>query len=206
MRFSRQEYWNRLSHPPLQGIFPTQGWNWCLLHQLHWQAGSLPLAPHGKPSEPQSLENFSTPSYPIRGCRHLNWSFHSLQWSPLEFCRTLPASAFTLLIPYDPLTIMGWVQISWVTLTEYVKKVSISRESDGCMRSHRTEAVEALVKAYCCIHLVTCNWDDNSSMALGIFCRYPFSDVIYNSSWMITLLVTADKHLFKFSTYCQHQS
>ena len=28
----------------LQGIFPTQGSNPCLLHLLHWQAGSLPLA------------------------------------------------------------------------------------------------------------------------------------------------------------------
>ena len=32
-----------------QGIFPTQGRNPDLLHLLHWQAGSLPLAPHGKP-------------------------------------------------------------------------------------------------------------------------------------------------------------
>ena len=39
-------------HALLQGIFPTQGWNLCLsslLHLLHWQAGSLPLAPCGKP-------------------------------------------------------------------------------------------------------------------------------------------------------------
>ena len=33
----------------LQGIFPTQGSNPCLLHLLHWQAGSLPLEPPGKP-------------------------------------------------------------------------------------------------------------------------------------------------------------
>ena len=33
-------------HALLQGIFPTQGSNSCL---LHWQAGSLPLAPPGKP-------------------------------------------------------------------------------------------------------------------------------------------------------------
>ena len=29
----------------LQGIFPVQGLNPHLLHLLHWQAGSLPLAP-----------------------------------------------------------------------------------------------------------------------------------------------------------------
>ena len=33
----------------LQGIFLTQWWNLHLLHLLHWQAGSLLLAPPGKP-------------------------------------------------------------------------------------------------------------------------------------------------------------
>ena len=37
-------------HFPLQGIFPTQGYNPRLLCLLHWQAGSLPLAPPGKPA------------------------------------------------------------------------------------------------------------------------------------------------------------
>ena len=32
-----------------RGIFPTQGLNSCLLCLLHWEAGSLPLAPPGKP-------------------------------------------------------------------------------------------------------------------------------------------------------------
>ena len=36
-------------HSLLQGIFPTQGSNPHLLHLLHWQAGSLPLTPPGKP-------------------------------------------------------------------------------------------------------------------------------------------------------------
>ena len=36
-------------HVLLQGIFPTQVSNLCLLCLLHWQAGSLPLAPPGKP-------------------------------------------------------------------------------------------------------------------------------------------------------------
>ena len=35
-------------HALLQGIFPTQGSNLFLLCLLHWQAGSLPLAPPGK--------------------------------------------------------------------------------------------------------------------------------------------------------------
>ena len=37
-------------HTPLQGTFPTQGSNPLLLHLLHWQVGSLPLVPPGKPN------------------------------------------------------------------------------------------------------------------------------------------------------------
>ena len=36
-------------HTLLQGIFPTQGSNPCLLHLLHWQVCSLPLVPPGMP-------------------------------------------------------------------------------------------------------------------------------------------------------------
>ena len=46
--FSRQEY--RSGHFLLQGIFPTQGLRLTLLHLLHRQAGSLPLALLGSPS------------------------------------------------------------------------------------------------------------------------------------------------------------
>ena len=35
-------------HALLQGTFPTQGWNPCLLHLLHSQADSLPLEPPGR--------------------------------------------------------------------------------------------------------------------------------------------------------------
>ena len=40
MGFSRQEYWRGLPFL-LQGIFPTQGLNLCLLHLLNWQVDSL---------------------------------------------------------------------------------------------------------------------------------------------------------------------
>ena len=48
MGFSRQEYWSGLLFL-LQGIFLTQGLNPGLLRFLHWQMGSLPLVPLGKP-------------------------------------------------------------------------------------------------------------------------------------------------------------
>ena len=47
--FSRQEYWSGLPCPP-PGDLPDQGSNLCLLCLLHWQAGSLLLAPPGKPT------------------------------------------------------------------------------------------------------------------------------------------------------------
>ena len=37
-------------HALLQGIFRTQGSSQCLLGLLHWQAGSLPVVPLGKPN------------------------------------------------------------------------------------------------------------------------------------------------------------
>ena len=36
-------------HALLQGSLPDPGWNPCLFHLLHWQAGSL-LLPPGKPN------------------------------------------------------------------------------------------------------------------------------------------------------------
>ena len=45
----------------LQGIFPTQGSSPHLSHLLHWQVGSLPQAPPGKPSDssaPRELLRF----------------------------------------------------------------------------------------------------------------------------------------------------
>ena len=47
--FSRQEHWSGC-HALLQGIFLTQGSNLHLLCLLHWETGSLPLVPPGKPT------------------------------------------------------------------------------------------------------------------------------------------------------------
>ena len=41
-----------------RGIFLTQGSNPCLLHLLHWQPGSLPLAPPGKPNQLYAIEKY----------------------------------------------------------------------------------------------------------------------------------------------------
>ena len=50
-------------HGHLQGIYLTQGSNLRLLHLLHWQVGSLPLVPPGKPWYTVALSK-------SHGCHH----------------------------------------------------------------------------------------------------------------------------------------
>ena len=67
---SRQEYWSGL-HTLLHGIFSTQGLNLHLLHLLHFQVGSLPLASHVKPQ--QSWWETIIPIFHIEKLREPNW-------------------------------------------------------------------------------------------------------------------------------------
>ena len=55
--FSRQEYWSGLPCPP-PGDLPNPGIKPASLCLLHWQAGSWPLVPPGKPlPNPAQLQN-----------------------------------------------------------------------------------------------------------------------------------------------------
>ena len=84
--FSRQEYWSRLLWPP-PGDLPDSGIEpVSVTSNLHWQVGSLPLAPPGKPTAPcqENLEatllTMSVPSAQI-----LVSKYHSLlkgTWVP----------------------------------------------------------------------------------------------------------------------------
>ena len=56
MGFSRQEYWSGLSSPS-PGDLPDPGTKPASLNVcLHWHAGSLPLAPPGKPLQFNTFE------------------------------------------------------------------------------------------------------------------------------------------------------
>ena len=77
--YSRQEYWESC-HTVLQGIFLARGSNPLLFYLLHWQAGSLPLVPPGKPwgCESHSVMSNSSQShgYTVHGilqARILEW-------------------------------------------------------------------------------------------------------------------------------------
>ena len=71
-------------HALPQGIFPTQGWNLCLLPPLHWQVGSLPLAPPGEPQK-NSIERQTT------GIKVGKTHEQTLHWRP-----ALPRGKFQL--------------------------------------------------------------------------------------------------------------
>ena len=91
------------SHSLFQGVFPTQGLNQHLLCLLHWQAGSLPSAPPGKPKhilaaykipkiqcncrlnkaqsrfilQKQNNQSYRKPSpHPKSGISHETWRYH----------------------------------------------------------------------------------------------------------------------------------
>ena len=57
----------------LEGIFPTQGSSLCRLYLLHWQVGSLPLAPTGKPSHYFDFFPFCLPWSDGAGCHDLSF-------------------------------------------------------------------------------------------------------------------------------------
>ena len=57
MGFPRQEYWNGLSYPPPEN-FPDPGIEPMSLAFLHWQAGSLPTVPQGKPMDREAWEGY----------------------------------------------------------------------------------------------------------------------------------------------------
>ena len=67
----------------LQGTFPIQGSNLCLLHLLRWQVGSFPLAPPGKPKNAgvgslSLLQGIFPPQGSNLGLLHGRHSLHHL--------------------------------------------------------------------------------------------------------------------------------
>ena len=85
LEFSRQEY-RAGCHTLLQGIFLMQGSNPHLLCLLHWQAGSLPLAPPVKRKSHGSVLTESTSvvrkSYRFANYSHLSFPSLLVQFSP----------------------------------------------------------------------------------------------------------------------------
>ena len=113
-------------HGILQGIFPTQRLNQCLLHLLHWQASSLPLVPSGKP-------------ICVYTCLYLCMHVKVYTWmymSPLAlgpFNRGLGQKPIHILTPLCPHSNQWWmglfwtpgIRINWLTLSKSSKRPGI---------------------------------------------------------------------------------
>ena len=68
----------------LQVIFPTQGLNWCLLHFLHSQVGSLLLAQPGKPLNYIHKDLFHIHRYSGLGLGYIFWG-DTIQPTTVEY-------------------------------------------------------------------------------------------------------------------------
>ena len=97
MGLPRQEYCLGGRFLP-QGTFPTQGWNLCLLHCLHWQAASFPPHHLGSPwclrlemSSPLSAFKVKAQGPPwVSGrktrCKKLSCDLIWRDWRVVVFC------------------------------------------------------------------------------------------------------------------------
>ena len=91
MGFSRQEYWSGLPCPP-PGDLPNPGTEPMSLTSPHWQVGSLPLEPPGKPLVAQMVKKLPA--------MQQTWVW-SLEWeNPLEKGMATDSSILTWRIPW----------------------------------------------------------------------------------------------------------
>ena len=118
-------------HALLQGIFPTQGWNLSLLCLLHWQSGSLPLAP---PACRQRLSGSNNvgPDVSETPPRTLPEQDHGiLETWPVEL-------KIRAVSPPGPEGVDGvggrWNEWSWVVRKEQWRKGRLSER--GCVSAH----------------------------------------------------------------------
>ena len=87
-------------HSLFQGIFPTQGQNWSLLHLLHWQVDSLLLSHQGSPNTGKD-------------------SLHSLRASTWVPCHTTASPAGSQSTFYDFITVSLPFKATACTFKDY---------------------------------------------------------------------------------------
>ena len=146
----------------LQGIFPTQGSNPHLLLLLHWQVGSLPLVPSGKPHASLeatkicklTLSPFCLKTF-LAGLTSLSGTFsvfQLLQWTVLAVCLLTehgcpsfqhPVSSF--LLPPWPILILG---LPFLQLPPTAAAAAKSLQSCLTVQPHRRQPTRLL-----------CPWD-----------------------------------------------
>ena len=89
----------------LQGLFPTQGLNLRLLRLLHWQAGSLPLAPHLH-FEILPKQKLAAPSQEAKALE-ITFKSHAFNTFPLK---TTVSSILAFIVKKCPLGASGLIK------------------------------------------------------------------------------------------------
>ena len=101
-------------HFLLQRVFTTQGSNLCLLHLLHWQVGSLPLAPPREPHFPIKYPKVPQPHPALELKLHLK--------IPLGYIYSLICNCF-LCLPLSSKWQGSWGQ-KYAVLEQSISSVS----------------------------------------------------------------------------------
>ena len=128
MGFSKQEYWSGLPCLP-PGDLPWLGDQTWVLHLLHWQAGSLPLAPPGKPNIQSGTHNFKTAmndywwlrirsTSPSSAPGNELWQLGQWFWECVRY-KASYGSVFLITLPTTSLPTTNWVYLHtggpWLT-------------------------------------------------------------------------------------------
>ena len=105
-------------HALFQGIFLTQGSNLGLLSLLHWQAGSLPLVPHGKP-----IAEF----YLLVICKEFLYLY--LYWRILVSCTLFFFNCLFLVLVSGNIGLIKWVRNYFLSFIFWLKLYRIGVNS-----------------------------------------------------------------------------
>ena len=123
-------------HDLLQGIFPTQEMNLHLLGLLHWQAGSLPLAPPARPNEKpaaaaaaaKSLQSCPTLCNPIDGSPPGSPVPGILQARALEWVAISFSSAWKWKVKVKSLSCVWLLATPWTAAYQAPPSMGFSRQ------------------------------------------------------------------------------
>ena len=133
MGFSRREYWSELPSPPPRDL-SKPGSNPHLLCLLHWQAGSLPLAPPEKPFIVPTLTQM--PPHTILPWSLLKGSFTNSLLNFSTWISALPSNP----IPTDPYHFID-ISLMKVSTFHLYNFLFLFDLPDETVRSLKTESV-----------------------------------------------------------------